>query len=116
MAAERRADAAHQQRAADHAGRSRGRGTEERAAATLLRRSLHWGALLIAALLISALAALTPRIGAVSRRRRAGLWNARHRAARLFAAEQTVEEAPRLLGLLRLRLPILLLIVLNVRV
>src|SRR5688572_25308397 len=123
MTAERRADASHQQRATDDARRSRGRGAEERAAATLLWRSLHWGALLIAALLISALAALTPRIDAISRRRshrRAGLRNARHRAARLLAAEQAVAhivvEAALLLPLLRLRRPILLLVVLDVRV
>src|SRR5204862_3605161 len=120
MTAERRADAAHQQRTADGAGRDRSRGAEERASSALLRRRLHRRAariaLLIARLLTPLLVTLllTPWVGTAS----PSLRYLRHRATRRIAAENAaahrVEKPARLL--LLLRRPELALAFLDVRV
>src|SRR4051812_33510769 len=109
MPAHGRADAAHEQRAADHAGSGRRRRTEERTATAsdggLLHRRPTRVALLIAALLVAGLArALPPRTARLAAGRSA-LRYARHRAARLVAAENRlthrIEKTTRRLRLLR---------------
>src|SRR5689334_20335412 len=117
MSAERRTDAAHQERPADHACCRRRRIAKERTTPSALRhRCAGLITRRIALRLLRRVARLlTPRIGAA--RRSTTLRHARHGAARRFFATEDrvthgIEKAARLF--LLLRGPVLLLVILNV--